>query len=407
MEYVEHDKNGQPVTYVHMLKALCEMVQSASLFHRKSRKDLERHGFEIDPCDPCVANRMIESKDGKEYQIAVLWHVDDFKISSEVKRIVDDFIQWLKDTHEDDAGEVKTSRGRELDFLAMNLIHMDGKVIIEMKKCVEKMVKEFKDETGLVFKYKPNTPAKDHLFKVGKDRLSLEEKRKDPFHTTTARAPFLCEPARPDILTVVAFLCTRALKPDTDDWGKPVRMIGHLELTLELLLTLEPSEFLMSSWFVDGAFAVHNDMKSHTGGVSMMGKGAVNSVSAKQKINTKSGTEAELIAADDCSGLIVWTKCFLEAQGYKLEDNILCQDNRSAISSEENGKESSGKRTRHIDTRCFFLTDRIKMKEPRVAHAGTEDVIADCFTKPLQGKQFKKMRKLTMNEPQNVSKNRK
>jgi hypothetical protein len=74
-------------------------------------------------------------------------------------------------------------------------------------------------------------------------------------------------------------------------------------------------------------------------------KGVVQSVSRKKKLNTKSSTEAELVGIGNVSVMILWTKLFLEAQGYKIEKNILYQDNKSAILLEENGKKSSGKRT--------------------------------------------------------------
>eukprot|EP00957_Ditylum_brightwellii_P074718 5679266-Ditylum_brightwellii.AAC.1 len=50
----------------------------------------------------------------------------------------------------------------------------------------------------------------------------------------------------------------------------------------------------------------------------------------------------------------------MEAQRYKVSDNIVYQDNESAIRLEKNGKGSSSKRTRHIDIRYFFVTDRIE-----------------------------------------------
>ena len=67
------------------------------------------------------------------------------------------------------------------------------------------------------------------------------------------------------------------------------------------------------------------------------------SISWKQKLNTRSSTEAELVAADDTTVMILWTKLFLEEQGYALEKNILYQDNKSAILLEENGLKNLGK----------------------------------------------------------------
>lgn len=54
--------------------------------------------------------------------------------------------------------------------------------------------------------------------------------------------------------------------------------------------------------------------------------------SSKQKLNTKSSTEAELVGASVyLPNTIVWMKTFLEAQGYTITDNLFEQDNESAI----------------------------------------------------------------------------
>jgi hypothetical protein len=95
-------------------------------------------------------------------------------------------------------------------------------------------------------------------------------------------------------------------------------------------------------WWIDTSFAVHPDMKSHTGGTVSLGKESLYSLSHKQCINTKSSTEAELVGVDDSMPLVIWTRNFLEAQGFKVQDNVIFQDNQSAILLEKNGKTSSG-----------------------------------------------------------------
>jgi hypothetical protein len=119
--------------------------------------------------------------------------------------------------------------------------------------------------------------------------------------------------------------------------------------------------------------------------------------STRQKLNTKSSTESELVAVDDVMPQILWTKNFLEAQGYSVKDNIVYQDNQSAILLEKNGRGSSGKRTRHINIRYFFVTDRIGKGEVRIEYCPTKEMKADFFTKPLQGTLFRKFRNWILN----------
>jgi hypothetical protein len=65
-----------------------------------------------------------------------------------------------------------------------------------------------------------------------------------------------------------------------------------------------------------------------------------------------------LFAADDFMPVILWTNYFLEAQGYVHQDTILYQDNQSAILLEKNGRKSSSKRSKHLNCRFYFITDR-------------------------------------------------
>jgi hypothetical protein len=58
-----------------------------------------------------------------------------------------------------------------------------------------------------------------------------------------------------------------------------------------------------------------------------MGTGAFLCKSTKQKLNTKSSTEAELVGATDYLPNSIWSKMFLEAQGHKIVENVFEQDN--------------------------------------------------------------------------------
>ena len=113
--------------------------------------------------------------------------------------------------------------------------------------------------------------------------------------------------------------------------------MGFLERTKEDVLTLEAHPGRKIEWYVDAAFAVHHDFTGHTGATMTLGKGCVQSVSTKQKVNARSSTEAEIIALDAVISKILWTRRFLEHQGIIVQDNIVYRDNMSSMKLEQNG----------------------------------------------------------------------
>ena len=75
-----------------------------------------------------------------------------------------------------------------------------------------------------------------------------------------------------------------------------------------------------------------------------LGKGAAYLTSCKQKLNTKSSTEAELVAIADAMGQIMWTHNFLIGQGMSITTATnIYQDNKSTILLAENRKGSSSR----------------------------------------------------------------
>jgi hypothetical protein len=241
------------------------------------------------------------------------------------------------------------------------------------------------------------TPASDHLFTVSPDAKKLDSNDAYMFHHNTAKLLFLCKRAQPDIQTAVAFLCTRVQQPDTDDCKKLARVMHYLRNTVDMPLTLKADELYVLKWWVYASYAVHPDMRSHTGGAMSLGKGVVFGTSTRQKLNTKSSAEAELVGVNNVMPQALWTRYFLEAQGYRVTDNVIFQDNQSAILLEKNGRASSSKRTRHINIRYFFVADRIAQGEVSVEYCPTKEMLADVFTKPLHGGLFKTFRNQIMN----------
>jgi hypothetical protein len=78
-------------------------------------------------------------------------------------------------------------------------------------------------------------------------------------------------------------------------------------------LVLSTDNLHVIKWYVDASFGVHVDKKSHTGGIMTYGGGAAQSISRKQKLNTRSSCKAELVGAADAATMILWTKMFMDA----------------------------------------------------------------------------------------------
>jgi hypothetical protein len=243
------------------------------------------------------------------------------------------------------------------------------------------------------------TPATLELFTVSEDAEPLDDERADTYHRLTAKQLYLCKCARPDLQPTVAFLTTRVTHPTIDDWKKLSRSIRYLRGSKELFLTLEADEGIDVRWWIDASFAVHPDMRSHTGNTMSLGKGSVYSTSRKQRINTKSSTEAELVGVDDSMPLVIWTRNFLMAQGFEIHDNVIFQDNQSAMLLEKNGRASSGRRTRHINICYFFVTDRVQNGEVRIDYCPTGDMVADFFYQAAAGVAFSEIARNYFEQP--------
>ena len=387
--YVYADKRGRKYMYAECLKAIYGTLNAALMFWLKLSGDLERWGFIQNPYDWCVMNKIINGK-----QCTILWHVDDLKISHVDAEVVTGVLKQINDEYGAE-GEITSTRGKIHDYLGMTLdFSTPGTVQITMIDYIHAMLDELPEELK---KGVAVTPAADHLFKVNNDNPELLNKEdKDVFHRNTAKLLFLSKRARPDIQLPVAFLCTRVQKPDVNDWRKLHRVMIYLEGSIGIPLKLAIDDNGSMRWFVDAAFAVHVDMHSHTGMSMSMGSGSPISSSRKQKLVTRSSTEAELVGVDDEMSQILWCRYFLLAQGVSLKDNILYQDNQASMRLEMNGKRSSGQRTRHINIRYFFITDRIEKGEISVEHCPTLDMVGDYFTKPLQGSHFRRLRNTIM-----------
>ncbi len=309
------------------------------MYYKKFVKSLTKREYKINPYDGCVANKVVKGK-----QITICFHVDDCKISHESSAVIDDTIAWLRVEYEgifeDGSGQMKVHWGKTHKYLGMSLdFSHKGQCRVTMHdyidatlKAYDLAIKDHNDGYEVIGKRRSKaSAAPDNLFVVNEDCEKLSDEAAAAFHTIMAKALYVTKRARPKISLAIAFLTTRVRSPDTDDWEKLNHLVEYLRGDRDRPLILGADNEGMLMWYVDASFAVHLNMRGHTGGGLTMGRGFPISVSTKQKLNTKSSTESELVGIDDMMPIVLWTRYFLLSQGYGVIENLLLQANKSSI----------------------------------------------------------------------------
>jgi hypothetical protein len=237
-------------------------------------------------------------------------------------------------------GEVQFEVGSKLSYLGMQIDVRDEGTIVDMSFYVKKLLE------GTLVKGQ-SSPGNHNSFIVDEYVQRLEESERKYFHSTTAKLLYLAKWARPDILMVVIFLCTRVQDTTVQDRDKLDRVLGYLKWTEDYVMILLPYVEENITAYVDAAYALHSDSKSHTGVVIYVRETLVYVSSKKQKCMSKSPTEAELIGLTDNLGLIELFHEFLEFLTMKKIDlPTIYQDCNAVVSLVTKGGGQT--RTKHL-----------------------------------------------------------
>jgi hypothetical protein len=141
-----------------------------------------------------------------------------------------------------------------------------------MHDYLDGILKEFdaameKHEHGFlpVTRQRYETPAPDNLFIVNEDSEKLPDEMAANFHTIVAKTLYVTKRARPDMCLSIAFLTTRVRAPDRDDWKKLCHLVEYLRKDHARALVLGAKNNGLLMWYVDASYAVHPNMRGHTG----------------------------------------------------------------------------------------------------------------------------------------------
>lgn len=359
--------------------ALCEgalygLVESGRLWNEDVDLELKSMGFTQSRFDRCVY-----LKPGMRMAL----YVDDLLITYDR---TEDIIEIKEKITAKFGGSFKFPVNEEIDFLGMKFkAGKSGGVSISMPSKIDDVLEGI---TG-----KAETPAGMNLFSVDISSQLLDTDEKKFFHSTTAKLLYIAKRTRPDVLLAVNFLTTRVQLPTQEDKLKLIRVLKYLNGTRDRELYLRIGKTVQVHAYIDASYGAHDsDGKSHSG--AMIGIGEALSIqvkSSKQKIVTKSSTEAELVAVTDMAGEVMDLQGFIQELGYTCAPPKIYQDNTSTVHLLQNDFVSTSK-SKHVRIRTFWIRERVQEGDVTFEHTPTDQMLADGLTKPLQGSVFKAFR---------------
>ena len=139
------------VLYLQLLKALYGCLRSALLWYELYATKLNGMGFELNPYDTCVANKIVNDK-----QCTIVFYVDDNIATHMEDDVLSDLIEVVKK----EVGAITVSRGNKHTFLGMDItFNDDGTVSVDMQDYVTETIREFPDK----MRKKATSPAQADL----------------------------------------------------------------------------------------------------------------------------------------------------------------------------------------------------------------------------------------------------
>jgi hypothetical protein len=353
-------------------KAFYGFVESGHLWYETFKSFLLQLGYGVHPSDQGVFIK--ETSKGEKLTIC-LWVDDILGFSTS-----DSLIKELRDAVCDKYGDARYKNSATLSFLGMTITQPSrGGSHAKQQAYATKIVQA----SGVT--KTASCPTHRQLV-TGKPSTPAPKTDPKRFLSLMMSAMFLGKRTRPEILTSLSYLGSRITDPDEYDMVCLLRIFEYLKGTLDRGLYFHPESMQLYYW-CDAAYGTHTaDMKGHTGMMATLGymNAPILAKSNKQKLNTRSSTEAELVALDDTVLNLLWLIQIITFMGYPQEPVIVFQDNQSTMTVCNAGHSKSGK-LKHMAIRWHFINSKINENVVKLVYCPTAKMVADVLTKPLTG----------------------
>jgi hypothetical protein len=386
---------------VQVLRALYGFPESAKLWYDYLSRALVNGGYEVSPTEPCLFRKFeAHPQTTKREWSIVSIYVDDCLHTYNSERLRRTLYSKLRDAKIPEPKIQQLKADGDISYLGMNIkMNGPGKFYLSQPGYIKEILNEFDD----IKRVRP-TPCSEDLFKRPRSELEGEEVDMTTYLSKLMKLMFLGTRTRPDILLSLSVLSSRARSPNIHDMNRLDHVIGYLRGTPKLGIVIDVKDVMLHTYF-DASWACHSDLKGHSGMVICMGHNGfpIMCRSKKQKVVSRSSTEAELIAMFDGMDLLLYCRRLMDFLGCippVCEPMKIYQDNTSAMTLSYLGRTTSGSNSKFMDLKFFWIKDYLDTKIFKLEYLPTDAMIADFFASPRAGSPYRIMRELIMGQHQ-------
>jgi len=353
-------------------RSLYGLKQAPRCWNTRLGNFLRKLGFKQSEADPCL---FILERNKKKLLLAL--YVDDGIVAATDKCELSEFVEKLKLEFKIVVKEATYFVGIEINQRS------DGSLKISQESYTKKILDQFgmRDCRPCV------TPITSSDAAVNESN----EPVKFPYRSAVGALMFLMTSTRPDIAFAVSVASRKLENPTQDDIVKVKRILRYLKGTISTGIVYKPQQdgdTLLSYSDADHG-GDKTTGKSTTGVICIYAGGAISWLSQRQTSVAISTTEAEVVAASEATREAVWLKRLLsDIIGFK-ETPVIQIDNEAAIRLAQNPEYH--RRTKHIQTRHFFVREKVLEGEIKVQSVTSELQVADALTKALPGPRLKQL----------------
>jgi Reverse transcriptase (RNA-dependent DNA polymerase) len=360
-------EEGGAATVCRLKKAIYGLRQAPRAWHTRLKKELEEMGFQMAEADPGLW--VLRQPDGTAVYILV--YVDDMLIAAKDMEDVEHTKKLLCDAFDArDLGEAKL-------FLGMEIIRNREEKTIKLvqQKTAEDLVSKF----GLA-DAKPTAVPMSTATKLSREGDEPLDTSVYPYSELVGALLYLATCTRPDIAQAVGALARYMSSPQKQHWEAAKKLLRYVHGTTDFGVHFGEAEGLQG--YCDSDYAGELDTRRSTSGfVFTLHGGAVSWSSRLQPTVAVSTTEAEYMAAGYAVKEGLWLRTLLRDFGMDVGPVRIMCDNQGAIKLMKHAIASM--RSKHIDVIHHFVRERVARGEVAFEYCRSEDMAADCLTKPL------------------------